>query len=103
METPLEFFSSSKGNGTTLSTQMNIAIVGAGGWGTALAVLWSKQGNEITLWGHDPVRTKRVRATRENPDYLPGVRLPESIRVTSDIVDCADADLIVFVTPSTAL
>ena len=49
------------------------------------------------------MRTKRVRATRENPDYLPGVRLPESIRVTSDIVDCADADLIVFVTPSTAL
>jgi glycerol-3-phosphate dehydrogenase (NAD(P)+) len=85
---------------------MNIrrtAIVGAGGWGTALAVLWSKKGNEITLWGHDPARTEKVRATRENPDYLPGVELPESIRVTSNITDCADADLIVFVTPSTAL
>ena len=85
---------------------MNIrrtAIVGAGGWGTALAVLWAKQGNEITLWGHDPARTEKVRATRENPDYLPGIKLPESIRVTSDIADCADADLIVFVTPSTAL
>jgi glycerol-3-phosphate dehydrogenase (NAD(P)+) len=85
---------------------MNIrrtAIVGAGGWGTALAVLWSKQGHEITLWGHDPARTEKVRATRENPDYLPGVKLPESISVTSDITDCADADLIVFVTPSIAL
>jgi tRNA(Ile)-lysidine synthetase-like protein len=85
---------------------MNIrrtAIVGAGGWGTALAVLWSKQGNEITLWGHDPERTEKVRTTRENPDYLPGVKLPESISVTSDITDCADADLIVFVTPSIAL
>jgi glycerol-3-phosphate dehydrogenase (NAD(P)+) len=85
---------------------MNIrrtAIVGAGGWGTALAVLWSKQGNEITLWGHDPARTEKVRVTRENPDYLPGVKLPESISVTSDITDCADADLIVFVTPSIAL
>jgi glycerol-3-phosphate dehydrogenase (NAD(P)+) len=82
---------------------MNIAIVGAGGWGTALAVLWSKQENEIILWGHDPARTEKVRATRENPDYLPGVRLPESISVTSAIVDCADADLIVFVTPSMAL
>ena len=80
-----------------------IAIVGAGGWGTALAVLWSKQGNEITLWGHDPARTEKVRATRENPDYLPGIKLPESIRVTSDIADCASADLIVFVTPSIAL
>jgi glycerol-3-phosphate dehydrogenase (NAD(P)+) len=85
---------------------MNIrrtAIVGAGGWGTALAILWSKQGNKITLWGHDPARTEKVRVTRENPDYLPGVKLPESISVTSDITDCADADLIVFVTPSIAL
>ena len=82
---------------------MNIAIVGAGGWGTALAVLWAKQGNEITLWGHDPVRTEKIRATRENPDYLPGVRLPESISVTSEILECADVELIVFVTPSMAL
>jgi glycerol-3-phosphate dehydrogenase (NAD(P)+) len=79
------------------------AVVGAGGWGTALAFLWSKQGNEITLWGHDPERAERVRSTRENAEYLPGVKLPESIRVTSDITDCAGADLIVFVTPSTAL
>jgi glycerol-3-phosphate dehydrogenase (NAD(P)+) len=79
------------------------AIVGSGGWGTALAFLWSKQGNEITLWGHDPERADRVRSTRENPEYLPGIKLPESITVTSDITDCAAADLIVFVTPSTAL
>jgi glycerol-3-phosphate dehydrogenase (NAD(P)+) len=82
---------------------MNIrrtAIVGAGGWGMALAVLWSRQGHAIRLWGHDPQRTERLRATRENSDYLPGVRLPESIDVTSDITKCADADLIVFVTPS---
>ena len=85
---------------------MNIqrtAIVGAGGWGTALALLWSKKGNEITLWGHDPARTDKIRTTRENPEYLPGVRLPETITITSDIADCAGADLIVFVTPSTAL
>lgn len=85
---------------------MNIrrtAIVGAGGWGTALAVLWSKRGNEITLWGHDPGRTERIQATRENEYYLPGVGLPDSIRLTSDLTDCADADLIVFVTPSIAL
>lgn len=85
---------------------MNIrrtAVVGAGGWGTALAVLWSKRGNEITLWGHDPERTEKIRVTRENPEYLPGTKLPESIQVTSDIAHCAGADLIVFVTPSTAL
>jgi glycerol-3-phosphate dehydrogenase (NAD(P)+) len=79
------------------------AIVGSGGWGTALALLWSRQGNEITLWGHDPERADRVRSTRENAEYLPGIKLPESITITSDITDCAAADLIVFVTPSTAL
>lgn len=80
-----------------------LAIVGAGGWGTALAYLWSKQWDDITLWGHNPARTERIRATRENLDYLPGVKLSDSIQVTSEITDCADADLIVFVTPSTAL
>jgi glycerol-3-phosphate dehydrogenase (NAD(P)+) len=79
------------------------AIVGAGGWGTALAVLWSKRGNAITLWGNNPERTARLRATRENAEYLPGVKIPESIAVTSEIADCLGADLIVFVTPSVAL
>ena len=80
-----------------------IAVIGAGGWGTALAILWAKQGNEITLWGHNPDRTEKIRRTRENRDYLPGVRLPDSIDVSSNIADCAGADLIAFVTPSTAL
>ncbi len=79
------------------------AIVGAGGWGTALAILWSKRGNAITLWGNDPERTARLRETRENCEYLPGIKLPESVQVTSEIGDCASADLIVFVTPSLAL
>jgi glycerol-3-phosphate dehydrogenase (NAD(P)+) len=79
------------------------AIVGAGGWGTALAVLWSKRGNAITLWGNNSERTARLRAIRENAEYLPGVKIPESIAVTSDIADCTSADLIVFVTPSVAL
>ena len=79
------------------------AIVGAGGWGTALAVLWSKRGNAITLWGNDAGRAASLRETRENSEYLPGVKIPESVLVTSDIADCAGADLIVFVTPSVAL
>jgi glycerol-3-phosphate dehydrogenase (NAD(P)+) len=78
-------------------------ILGAGGWGTALAMLWSKRGNPLTLWGHNPERVARLRETRENTEYLPGVKIPESITVTSDIADCTSADLIVFVTPSVAL
>src|SRR5436305_13927877 len=44
-----------------------------------------------------------MQETRENTDYLPGIKLPESVRVTSELRDCAGADLIVFVTPSAAL
>ena len=79
------------------------AILGAGSWGTALAWLWGKDGREIFLWGNNPERVARMQKTRENNDYLSGLKLPSSIRVTSSLRDCADADLIVFVTPSTAL
>jgi len=79
------------------------AIIGAGGWGTALAVLWSKKGNEVVLCGNNAARTEELSATRENRTYLPGVKLPESIQVTHDLGACAAAELIVFVTPSIAL
>ncbi len=79
------------------------AILGAGGWGTALAVLWAKRGNAVTLWGNNAERAGRLRETRENSEYLPGVKIPESIAVTSEIADCIGAELIVFVTPSVAL
>ncbi len=79
------------------------AVLGAGSWGTALAVLWAKRGNNVTLWGHNVERVARLRSKRENADYLPGVVLPESIHITSDLADCAGAELIVFVTPSVAL
>lgn len=78
-------------------------ILGAGGWGTALSILWTTGDGETLLWGHDADRVGRLRETRENSDYLPGVKLPESIGLTSDLKDCATADLIVFVVPSKAL
>jgi len=79
------------------------AIVGAGAWGTALASLWGKDGRRVSLWGHDVNRVTRMQKTRENSDYLPGIRLPETVTVTSELPDCAGADLIVLVAPSTAL
>jgi glycerol-3-phosphate dehydrogenase (NAD(P)+) len=82
---------------------VNTAIIGAGSWGTALAGLWAKDDRKIVLWGHNADRTARLRKTRENSDYLPGPLLPDSVHVTSDLNNCADADLIVLATPSTAL
>src|SRR5476649_1756811 len=80
-----------------------IAIIGAGGWGTALAALWGKDGGDILLWGNNARRAHQLQERRENSEYLPGVILPPSVRVTSDLIDCADAELAIFVTPSTAL
>ncbi|MEP6937284.1 MAG: NAD(P)H-dependent glycerol-3-phosphate dehydrogenase [Chthoniobacterales bacterium] len=79
------------------------AVLGAGGWGTALAILWAKAGHEIILWGHNPERTADLSRSRENHEYLPGVTLPSSVCVTHSLADCAEADLVVFVTPSQAL
>jgi glycerol-3-phosphate dehydrogenase (NAD(P)+) len=79
------------------------AILGTGAWGTALAWLWGKDGGQVSLWGHNAGRVTRMQKTRENSDYLPGIKLPETVSVTSELPDCAGADLIVFVTPSTAL
>ena len=83
---------------------MNIektAIIGAGSWGTALAWLWGKDGRQISLWGHNAARAERMQKARENGDYLPGLKLPDSVTVTHELRDCAIADLLVFVTPST--
>jgi len=82
---------------------VNTAIVGAGTWGTALARLWAKDGRPIVLWGHNADRIARMRKTRENSDYLPGLRLPCSVNITPELGDCAGADLIVLAAPSTAL
>ena len=80
-----------------------IAVVGAGGWGTALSLIWANRGNSVLLWGNDASRVEGIRQTRESRIHLPGVTLPKSVGLTSELEDCADADLIVFVTPSTAL
>jgi len=82
---------------------VNTAIIGAGGWGTALASLWAKQGRQIVLWGHNSERVARMQKTRENSDYLPGLQLPDSVHITPDLNDCVNANLIVLATPSTAL
>jgi glycerol-3-phosphate dehydrogenase (NAD(P)+) len=80
-----------------------LAIIGAGGWGTALAVLWANVVPKVVLWGNSAARVEQMRATRENRLYLPGVPLPDSLGLTSRFEDCSEADLIVLVVPSTAL
>ncbi len=62
-----------------------IAIVGAGSWGTALAVLLARHGQPVCLWGRDRQAVADIRATRCNRRYLPGVELPAALEVTHDL------------------
>ncbi len=82
---------------------MRIAILGTGGWGTALALCWAQADNEIILWGHSPERVDAIARTRENVDYFPGFPVPANIRLTADLADCAQSELVAFVTPSVVL
>ncbi len=81
----------------------HIAILGAGSWGTALAVWLAARGHEVTLWGHDPAHIRDLRATGTNAKYLPGVALSSSLQLTEDFAALGRAELVVFVTPSRAL
>lgn len=62
-----------------------IGVVGAGSWGTALALVLEKNGHQVTLWSSREEKAKTLRECRENADKLPGVKIPESIFITSDL------------------
>ena len=60
-----------------------IAVLGDGAWGTALALVLERAGHKVTLWSHFPEHAEEMRRTRENVKYLPGVPLPTGIAVVS--------------------
>jgi glycerol-3-phosphate dehydrogenase (NAD(P)+) len=80
----------------------HVGIIGAGSWGTALALLLHENRLPVTLWGHDAAQIAALTATRENTAYLPGVPLPESFRFTAELGDLVGCDLLLLVTPSKA-
>lgn len=83
---------------------MQIAVIGAGGWGTALAILLTSRGHQVHLWVRRLALCEQMQKERENISYLPGVMLPEQLALTSSLVDALkDAQLIVLAVPSHAL
>ena len=83
---------------------LNFAVIGAGAWGTAMAAHLARRGQQTTLVTRRPEHAELVRAARENRDYLPGVRLPDAIIVTSDLrVALVEADVALIASPSQAL
>ncbi len=81
---------------------MKIAVMGSGGWGTALSLVLVKNGHEVVLWSHSPARNEMLRAGRTNP-RLPGVSLPPELGFSDDPGCVSEAELAVIAVPSFAV
>ena len=78
-------------------------VVGAGSWGTALAAVTARAGLATTLWARSPAIAEAIARERENRAYLPGVRLPDELAVTSDLARIAATDMVLIATPAQAM
>jgi glycerol-3-phosphate dehydrogenase (NAD(P)+) len=79
----------------------NISIIGAGSWGTALSIMLGKKGHSIKLWDRNEELLNELQKVRENIKYLPGVVIPETVKISADIKQCIDSsDMIVMGVPS---
>ena len=79
---------------------MKFAVLGAGGWGTAVARLLSNQGHKTVLWARNPDRARQIDRDRCNSLYLPDVNLPEELVITADLEAAVAADVLVIGVPS---
>ena len=85
------------------STATPIAVLGAGSWGTALALLLARNGNETRLWAKNLEHVHQMQQSSENTKYLPGVSFPDNLRVFSDLELCLDGVIdVLIVVPSHA-
>lgn len=81
-----------------------IGVIGAGSWGTALAWLLANNGHELVMWSYKEEEAQMLQKDRENRSKLPGVKLQESIKITSDLEAAVkDKDVLVLAVPSPAI
>lgn len=82
---------------------MKIAVIGSGGWGTAVSLLLAGKGYDVYLWSWIQEETDRLNRDRENKEFLPGVKFSENIICSHDMGECVNgAELIVTAVPSPA-
>ncbi|RZQ55994.1 NAD(P)H-dependent glycerol-3-phosphate dehydrogenase [Pseudidiomarina tainanensis] len=80
-----------------------VTVLGAGSYGTALALCFARKGTQTCLWGRDVEQIEAMAKSRENTRYLPGIQLPDTLHVTADLAEAvADCKNIVVVVPSSA-
>lgn len=83
--------------------QQPIAVLGAGSWGTALAVLLAKNGQVVRLWSHDPLHVADMQQSHRNTRYLPDIVLPDNVRPVASLAEAVSAlQDILIVVPSYA-
>lgn len=82
---------------------MNLYVLGSGGWGMALAMLLHGNGHQVTMWTFFEEERALLERERGNEKLLPGVKLPEGIRITCDMSGAAKADMVVLAVPSFAV
>ena len=74
-----------------------VSFLGAGSWGTALAIMLAKHGHDVIVWSKVEAEVNMLKENREHKDRLPGVKLPDSIVITSNLKEAlTDRDLVVF-------
>lgn len=82
---------------------MKIAVIGSGSWGTAMAVMLASRGHDIFLWSWIQEETDRLARDRENKEFLPNIKFPDTIYCTHDMRECTEnAELIITAAPSPA-
>ncbi len=78
-----------------------VAAIGAGTWGTALSFSLASLGHSVSLWAYEKEVVESILASRENRLFLPGIRLPDSIRATNDLAETLEgAEIVLTVMPS---
>lgn len=87
----------------TRSSRTTLAVLGAGSWGTALALLLARNGHSVRLWGHNPGHMEQLRQDGENRRYLPGIAFPPTLSVETDIAAAIQGiGVVLMVVPSHA-
>lgn len=82
---------------------MKIAVIGSGSWGTAIAVMLASRGHNVYLWSWIQEETDRLASDRENKEFLPDIKFPDTIYCTHDMQECTEnAELIITAAPSPA-
>lgn len=87
------------GKDSAYGKEIAMTVIGAGSYGTSLAISLARNGANVVLWGHDPIHMARLDSERANNEFLPNIDFPESLIIESDLEKAVTAsrDLLVVV------